>query len=213
MSKFCGQCGSPLADTASFCPKCGAQITAQPMPQQFQQQFGGQPAFQTAMPGAAKAGMSKGAKTAIICAIGAVAAGLIILLLVILLSSGYKKPINNYIEALEKRDIDLYVDSLTSGGTIEDVVGRYSESELRSKYKYDLRDMISTYGEDFEISYDIIREKELTDEYTLGLCTGYDLTVKFNIKGTKNERTTTETVRVIKSDGKWSLESPLYLSY
>ena len=86
MSKFCGHCGTSLADNATFCPSCGAPVDNQGMPQQQfnqPQQFG-QPAFQQAgAMGAPKAGMSKNAKLAIIIAAGVVVVGLIVWLIIL----------------------------------------------------------------------------------------------------------------------------------
>ena len=217
MSKFCGHCGASLADNATFCPNCGAPAADQGMPQQQfaqpQQPFGGQPAFQQAMPGAAKAGMSKGAKTAIICAIGAVAIGLIVWLVIALVGGGYKKPIDNYINSFMKQDADLFVDALTPGGDVGTLLGSTSETSLRRNFTTYLRNMTNTYGETINISYEILEKTELTSAETLGVYEGYKLKIKFLIKGSKYEKTKTKTIRVIKMGGKWSINSAFDLSY
>lgn len=215
MSKFCGHCGSTLADNATFCPNCGAPVSDQAAPQQFnqpQQQFN-QAAFQPAGAAAApKAGMSKNAKLAIIIAIAAVAIGLIIWLIVVLLGGGYEKPIKNYIKGLENQDVEAFVDSLTMGGDMGSLLGGMSESSARSTYTSRLRSMINKYGEGFKISYDIIEKEEITKAETLGLYDGgYKLKIEFNIVGPKNTATVTKNVTVIKSGGKWSLSSAISL--
>lgn len=206
MSKFCGHCGSTLADNATFCPNCGAAITDQGMPQQ---QFN-QPAFQQAMPnamGAPKAGMSKNAKLAIIIAACAVAVGLIVWLIIVLLGGGYEKPLKNYVKALEKQDVDLFVESVTPSGSLA-ALGSLTESSARNQYESRLKNMIAKYGDDFKISYEITDKSEMTSSETLGLVDkGYTLKIKFTVSGSKKESTVTKTVKVLKTGGKWCLGS------
>ena len=205
MSKFCGHCGSTLADNATFCPNCGAAITDQGMPQQ---QFN-QPAFQQAMPnamGAPKAGMSKNAKLAIIIAAAAVAIGLIVWLIIVLLGGGYEKPLKNYVKALEKQDVDLFVESVTPSGSLG-ALDTLSESSAKSQYSSRVKNIINKYGEDYKISYEILEKTEMSNTQTLGLFEGYTLKVKFTVSGSKKEGSVTRTVRVIKTGGKWCLGS------
>lgn len=213
MSKFCGHCGSTLADNATFCPSCGAPVTDQAAPQP---QFN-QPLYQQGMPamGAAapKAGMSKGAKIGIFCAIGAVALGLIIWLIIVLVGGGYKKPIKDYIKGLENQDVETFTDALTPGDSgVGSLMGGLTASTAQSTYKSKLRRMISTYGEDFSIDYDIIEKEEIPSSQTLGLIDdGYKLKVEFTITGSKTEKTVTKNITVIKSGGKWYLSSAFNL--
>ncbi len=205
MSKFCGHCGSTLADNATFCPNCGAAITDQGMPQQ---QFN-QPAFQQAMPnamGAPKAGMSKNAKLAIIIAAAAVAIGLIVWLIIVLLGGGYEKPLKNYVKALEKQDVDLFVESVTPSGSLG-ALDTLSESSAKSQYSSRVKNIVNKYGEDYKISYEILEKTEMSSTQTLGLFEGYTLKVKFTVSGSKKEGSVTRTVRVIKTGGKWCLGS------
>ena len=205
MSKFCGHCGSTLADNATFCPNCGAAITDQGMPQQ---QFN-QPAFQQAMPnamGAPKAGMSKNAKLAIIIAACAVAVGLIVWLIIVLLGGGYEKPLKNYVKALEKQDVDLFVESVTPSGSLG-ALDTLSESSAKSQYSSRVKNIINKYGEDYKISYEILEKTEMSNTETLGLFEGYTLKVKFTVAGSKKEGSVTKKVRVIKTGGKWCLGS------
>ncbi len=154
--------------------------------------------------------MSKNAKLAIIIAASAVALGLIIWLIIALLGGGYEKPIKNYIKALENQDVDLFVDSVTPGGDVGALLGGLSESSARSQYTSRLKSMISKYGEDFKITYEITEKQEVTKAETLGLYDGgYKLKIKFLIKGSKKEATVTKNVTVIKSGGKWSLSSAI----
>lgn len=203
MSKFCGHCGSTLADNATFCPNCGAAITDQGMPQQ---QFN-QPAFQQAMPnamGAPKAGMSKNAKLAIIIAAAAVAIGLIVWLIIVLLGGGYEKPLKNYVKALENKDVDLFVDSVTPSESLG-ALDTLSESSAKSQYSRIVNNLINKYGEDYKISYEILEKTEMSSKKTFGLFEGYTLKVKFTVSGSKKEGSVTRAVTVIKIDGKWCL--------
>ena len=209
MSKFCGHCGSSLADNATFCPNCGAPAVDQAAPQQqfSQPQQFNQPAFSGAPAmGAAKPGMSKGAKMGIIIACGAVALGLIIWLIVSLVGGGYEKPIKNYVAGLENQDVDKFVDSITSSLT------GTSASSARNTYTSKLKSMISRYGSDFKISYDIIDKVHLGKESTLGIYDdAYSLTIEFKISGSIKDNVVTKTVTVFKYDGKWFLNSSFNL--
>ena len=237
MSKFCGHCGSTLADNATFCPNCGAPAVDQAMaqqqfqqpqqfgqpqqfqqpqqfgqPQQFQQPFGGQPAFQPAMPGAAKAGMSKGAKTAIICVIGAVVIGLVALLLIILLGGGMEKPLKNHIKAYENCDYELFKDSLTAEGAFKSASTSSIPSE--STFNNHVKRLRNTYGDDFKIEYKIL-EKEKVDLGAYSLYSDYideiqKVKVEFTFSGSKKSGTSTKTFRIIKTDGKWVLSGYLF---
>ena len=205
MSKFCGHCGTTLADNATFCPSCGAPVQAQGAPAQ--PQFN-QPAFQQAgAMGAPKAGMSKNAKLAIIIGCSAVALGLIIWLLIVLLGGGYEKPLKNYVKALEKQDVDLFVESVTPSGSLG-ALATLSESGAKSQYSSRVKNIINKYGEDYKISYEILEKTEMSSTETLGLVDkGYTLKVKFTVAGSKKEGSVTKTVKVLKTDGKWCLGS------
>ena len=224
MSKFCGHCGSSLADNATFCPNCGAPAADQGMPQQQfaqpqqfnqpqqfaqpQQPFGGQPAFQQAMPGAAKAGMSKGAKTAIICAIGAVAIGLIVWLLIVLLGGGMEKPLKNQIKAYENSDYELFKDSMTAGGAFESTSKASVPSE--SIFNSHVSRLKSTYGDDFKIEYKITEKEKVESASYLGLVDEIQkVKAEFTITGSKKSGTVTKSFRLIKSGGKWCVSGYL----
>ena len=122
MSKFCGHCGSTLADNATFCPNCGAPAVDQAAPAQFNQpqQFN-QPAFggAPAMGAVQKPGMGKGAKMAIIIGAAAIAVGLIVWLLIVLLGGGMETPIKDQLKAYENTDYSLFKDSMTAKGSFK----------------------------------------------------------------------------------------------
>ena len=219
MSKFCGHCGSTLADNATFCPNCGAPAVDQAMPQQQfnqpqqfsqpQQPFGGQPAFQPAMPGAAKKGMSKGAKTAIFCAIGAVALGLIIWLIIALVGGGYEKTIKNHLKSYEKADYELFSETLTAGGAFSSISG--SSVPSASSFSNRVTDLKNTYGDDFSISYSIVEKTKVDTTQYLGLVDEvYTVKLEITISGSKKSRTSNKTCRVIKVDGKWCLSGAMF---
>jgi len=213
MSKFCGHCGTSLADNATFCPSCGAPVDNQGMPQQQfnqPQQFG-QPAFQQAgAMGAPKAGMSKNAKLAIIIAAGVVVVGLIVWLIIALLGGGYEKPVKNYIKALEKQDYDLYCEALTPEGS--GLAALASSKPSASSFQNKVKNMISKYGEDYKISYTVVEKEKMDSSQTLNLVDGgYKLKLEFTIKGSKKEATVTKNVTVLKSEGKWYLTSAISL--
>ncbi len=211
MSKFCGHCGSTLAENATFCPNCGAPATEQAAPQQ---QFS-QPAFQQpgigSMP-VAKKGLSKGAKLGIIIGCGVVAVGLIIWLIIALVGGGYEKPIKNYIKGLENQDVSTFTDALTNGTGSTSILGGMSESSAASTYTSRLQSMISKYGEDFKINYKILEKINLGKSGTLGLYDdAYTLRIEFTVTGSKRENVVTKTVNVYKANGKWFMGSSISL--
>ena len=207
MSKFCGHCGSTLADNATFCPNCGAPATDQAAPQQ---QFN-QPAFQQPAVGSmpvAKKGLSKNAKLGIIIACCVVAVGLIIWLIIALLGGGYEKPIKNYIKGLENQDVATFTEALTNGTGSTSVLGGMSESSAASTYTSKLRSMISKYGEDFKISYKVVEKVNIGKSGTLGIYDdAYTLRIEFTVTGSKRENVVTKTINVYKANGKWFMTS------
>ncbi len=206
MSKFCGHCGSTLADNATFCPNCGAPATDQAAPQQINQPVFQQPAVGGGA--AAKTGLSKNAKLGIIIACCAVAVGLIIWLIIALVGGGYEKPIKNYIKGLEKQDVSAYTEAVTNGTGSTAILGGMSESSAASSYKNRLSSMISKYGEDFKISYKVVEKVNIGKSGTLGIYDdAYTLRVEFSISGSKKDNVVTKTINVYKANGKWFMTS------
>lgn len=212
MSKFCGHCGTTLADNATFCPSCGAPVDNQGMPQQqfSQPQQFNQPAYAGAPMGAAKKGLSKNAKLGIIIAAGVVVVGLLVWLIIALLGGGYEKPVKNYVKALEKQDYDLYCEALTPSGS--GLAGLTASKPSTSSFQSRIKNMISKYGEDYKISYKVVEKERMDKSQTLGLVDdGYKLKLEFTIVGSKKEATVTKNVTVLKSDGNWYLTSAISL--
>ena len=214
MSKFCGHCGSTLADNATFCPNCGApavdqaapqQQFNQPQPQFNQPAFGGAPA----MGAAKKPGMSKGAKMAIIIGAAAVAVGLIIWLLIVLLGGGMESPIKDQLKAYEKGDYSLFQDSLTAGGAFKET--SLSSVPTESTFQNHRRNLVNTYGEDFKIEYSIVSQEKVDAASYLGLVDEVQkLKLELTITGSKKSSKVTKTVRCIKAGGKWCLSTYMF---
>lgn len=209
MSKFCGHCGTTLADNATFCPNCGAAPADQAAPQFNQPQQFNQPAFGGAPAmGAAKPGMSKNAKMGIIIAAAVVGVGLIVLLCFLIFGGGYEKPLKNYIKSLETADYELFTDSLTGKGLTAAISG--SSVPSLSSFESRIANMKSKYGDDFEIDYKIVEKEKVDSSMYLGLIDdGYKLKVEFTISGSKKQSTVTKNISVIKTDGKWCLGSTI----
>lgn len=213
MSKFCGHCGSTLADNATFCPNCGAPAVDQAAPQQFnqpQQQFN-QPAFggAPAMGAAQKTGMSKGAKMAIIIGAAAVAVGLLVWLLIALLGGNMESPIKDQIKAFEKGDYALFKDSLTAKGAFKETSEASVPSE--STFVSHRNRLITSYGEDLKIEYTIVEKEKVDTSSYLGLVDEVQkVKCEFTITGSKKSGKVTKTFRCIKAGGKWCLSSYLF---
>ena len=209
MSKFCGHCGTTLADNATFCPNCGAPSTDQPAPQFSQPQQFNQPAFGGAPAmGAAKQGMSKNAKLGIIIAAAVVGVGLIVLLCFLIFGGGYEKPLKNYIKSLETGDYELFTESLSSSCLTASLSA--SSVPSLSSFESRVKNMKSKYGDDFKIDYKIVEKEKVDSSIYLGLIEdGYKLKVEFTISGSKKEANVTKNISVIKTEGKSSLGSAI----
>ena len=212
MSKFCGHCGSTLADNATFCPNCGAPAVDQAAPAQFNQpqQFN-QPAFggAPAMGAVQKPGMGKGAKMAIIIGAAAIAVGLIVWLLIVLLGGGMETPIKDQLKAYEKTDYSLFKDSMTAKGAFKEA----SESSVPSESTFASHRsrLAATYGDDFKIEYSIIEKEKVDASSYLGLVDEVQkVKCEFVITGSKKTGKVTKTFRCIKAGGKWCLSSYLF---
>ena len=119
----------------------------------------------------------------------------------------YEKPLNNYIKSLESRDAELFVDSVTPKGPLA-TLGALSENSPKNQYQNRLNKLINKYGDDFDISYEIINITEMTSNETLGLVDkGYTLKVNFTVSGSKEKGSITKTVKALNSGGKWCLGS------
>lgn len=212
MSKFCEQCGSELKDTDTKCPNCGAQIAEEPATKDVKKEE----------TNTTSASNKKDIKTyAIFGGIAAAALVLIIILVAIFGGSGYKKPIDNMINGIQKANVKTFMKAFPDVMK-EDLEDSIDKDDLKDLME-DLEDEV---GKNPKISYKILdKEKidkddlkdvqeKLEDQYEdakkskVKVSAGYKLTVKLTIKGKDDSNSTTTTMKVYKIGGKWCMLSP-----
>ena len=231
MAKFCGNCGTQLADDAVVCTNCGVNLAPQAQPQapvQYQQ-APQQPNYQPVADGAptpadnaaavikektgAFVNKCKTDKKFLGIILGAVAAVVaLIIVLVLVLGGGYESAIDNYIDA-QLGDYDAYVDCYP-----EDVFEKLEKHNLtQSEKSFDkMAEMVDENDVDYD--YDVEDEEKL-DEDDLDDIKSYlkknlgiskdDVTeavqVKIKLTASANgkENSRTQKLVVVKIDGDW----------
>ena len=206
MSKFCMQCGKEIEDDANVCVYCGsAQNTT----------------------GAAGDGATK--KKSFIPLIAAVVVVLLVVIVIfnLLVSGGYKQPVDNMIKAIETgKGQYLYK-------TMPDFLIEYRyDDEKKSEIIDDLDDSLEyvvemledEYGDDIKVSYKI-KDKEKIDKDDLEdleddikdtydekvkVSKGYELKIEMKIKGDDDKEKDTTKIKVYKIDGNWCLMDSLF---
>lgn len=255
MSKFCGQCGAELRDDATFCTSCGAQLGgAQPNVQQPQNDSVAGNFAQTASNAAnnaaegvknvyneavAKLEGNPNKKLIIGGGIGVIAlVVLVILFAVIFGGGGYKTPLKNMKQVVEKGDgkalqsmtmSSKQVKAFKKSDYIEDEydgdVDDYFESRAESvqdslkdefgdgvKFKYTIKEKTSLKKsklEDYEESLENWADGYDID-YEPKVTKGYKVKVKIEIEGDDDSDKDTDTLYVYKVDGDWVTSFNLY---
>lgn len=226
MSKFCGNCGTELQDDAVQCFNCGFNV-APPPAQSVNNDQNLTPGEKIANFTKDKAvwlfGKMKSDKklTGIILGslVGVVA---VIVALCLIFGGGYETAIDNYVDAMYYGDVDAFFDSqpdvllekqLDEQGITESKYKEQVESLLEVTHKT----VITTYGEDFDVDYEVTYEKEiegddfeeLLDELKgegvpkKSVSKAYKIEVEFTIDGDKKDDTIDREFVVAKIDGDW----------
>ncbi len=150
-----------------------------------------------------------------IAMIGGIVAAVVVALFVIisLISGGYKSPIKNYFNGLQKCNSKTYLKAFPEFMK-DDLEDKYTDEYLEKK-KDNAED---TYGDKVKYSYKVIDKTKLSkDELKdskkaleklykdekINLKEGYQVCVKVTIKGSDKKATSYETFVVYKLNGKW----------
>ena len=124
-------------------------------------------------------------------------------------SDEWETPILKYISALETQDYDLYLEAF-----VPNVNGISTDIFLKpnqSRFKEQIDKMIYTYGEDYNISYNIIdEEKEKVTRIDL-IDEANHLTVEFIVSGSKNEKHITKRIMIYKVKDEYTLSNQIIL--
>lgn len=216
MSKFCGNCGAQLDDSAKVCGYCGIALDNEPVN-----------ANAASIPGVvSEADKEKTAKVKKLIKTGAIAVVAIIVLSVgfniISSFTGYKGVVRKVVNAFEDYDMNTlcsYASSLSYYGddieyyeeVFEERVSNmldYYEEELGHglKIKFEILD---SYKLDERNTDDLLDDLEDSGAYVGNIDTIRMVELQLTIKGSRRTSTyTTDDLMLVKENGKWKV---LYL--
>lgn len=239
MSKICSNCGSEMPETSAFCTQCGASNATEAAPET----KAAAPAAEILEKGKAAAAdlanrvksidvneVAKKAKAnpkkLIVPAVAAVA---VIVLLIVLLGGGaaYTKAIDTMIDVVFEGKIDKFKD-LAPAAYWEYVEDEYDldmddiTETLEEGLEYVMENLEDQYGEKIKVSYEVKKEKELSekklekiaealeDTYDIdakSVTAVYELKVEMAISGEDDDDEDDAEMTVAKIGGKWYLIS------
>jgi len=244
MSKFCTTCGASLDDSATFCTNCGTSLepSVQAAANAQVNNSGATPAANAAaaVKGAFSGVSFKSVKDAMtmdniknitkkpnkntiigLAVCGVLVITLIVVLLVILLSGGYKKPIDNLFKSMtsgegkyaKKAISKVYADYLDDNKKdVDEYLDKTFESIQKTLEKH--------YGDDVSISWSVDETKDLSSsklkdeknryseryDEKVTVSDGLRVKIKADIKGDDDEdEDSTMSIDVYKVDGDWVL--------
>jgi len=220
MSKICTNCGAEMDNDAYECPECLKKIPGAEIKIKQKQE-------------------EKKRKTKI-----AVILSLVIVLVVAIVTGvvyiikvntttvqdKYVVPIKNYILGCEQNRYPRYLAAYTpyyaemlDKGFAELTQNKNGEMYLNELYK----SMLTKYGEDFKITYDIISEiqapREVLDKYAEDyikadfaeegtvFSDGYTVKIRFTVSGVKATKQFEKELQLLELDGKWYMMDLVYL--
>lgn len=198
---FCKQCGTQNSEGVNTCTNCGAAIengTPTPKNSNFDPvalfyQLRGSKYFIPGLAGLA----------------------LVIVLLIIFCSGGATKPIDKYISAMSKANVNKYIAAFPKEYT-ED----WDEDDIEDMLSDDLDDLEDEYGKNVKIKCKVLDKEKydeddledlaesLEDWYDLDeddVTAAYRVICKLTIKGSDEKDVNYQMFVVIKYDGKWYL--------
>ncbi|MGN0613520.1 MAG: zinc ribbon domain-containing protein [Porcipelethomonas sp.] len=196
MSKYCMQCGKEIEDNSKHCPFCGSLQDA---------------GFEEYNKSAKKKSPGGALVPIVAVCAAALAVGIVVLNLTVL-NKGYEKPIDNLLKAMETGDGDYLEDVLPD--YVYDDDGDFDKLATSLQAGLGL-----IYGDDLDISYDVTKKKDISDEKlkkleesiessydeSVNVSGGYELDVDISIEGDKREDTNSMTLKVYKIDGDWCI--------
>lgn len=203
MSKFCENCGAEMNDDQVVCPNCGNGAEAK-----VEETVSNATETTTTSSAANKENLKKYG------IIGGIALAVIVILAIIIniLTSGWKKPIDNYFKGMEKGNLKTYQKAYPDF---------YNDKmDLDDDDMEDMKDGLEDeYGEKIKISYKITKSEKIkkddlkkVQEYIekvydedVKITAGKEVKVKATIKGKDDSDTDTQKMYVYKIDGKWKL--------
>ncbi len=228
MSKFCTSCGASLDDNATFCTACGAKLAA---PAAAPAANDGSTAASTPLDDLKDKSLkaindfknNPQRNTYIGIACVAVLAIILIIVVVNLISGGYKGALKDYFGAIEDKDGEAYAEALFSDDMIDYILDESGDDEddfydgYKDKAKNAYSSLKDEYGSGISISFDVTdKEKidkddledledslnELYDD-NINVSKGYEVELEIEVEGKDDDDTFDATAVMIKADGDW----------
>lgn len=206
---YCKKCGTELDDNVKFCPKCSA------------------PAANDVL---VKKDVSSTFKDLISNKYLIISAAIIVLLILIItiaasVKPGYEKLMDQYFEAQETANAELYYDIVSENWMMwyDDEPLEVSKSEFIGMFQDELSDKLIDYtnecGSDISITYEITNVYEATDEQIMELKNDLEylnnasvtdacvLNINYTVEGNVRSQNMyyPNGFLVIKADGKWCI--------
>lgn len=199
---FCTQCGTQNPEGINNCTNCGAVLDAE-------NQAGSKKFDPAALIEQLRSNKY------FVPGLAACAGLILIIVLVVLLGGGATKPIDTYMKAIAKNDVDKYISAFPRDYTKE-----YDEDDFEDELENIYDEFEDEYGKKFKITCKVL-DKEKYDEddlddlaewleerYDLNendVTAAYQVICKTTIKGSDEKDVEYVTFVVIKYDGKWCL--------
>ena len=201
MSKFCENCGAEMADDQVVCSNCGNGAEAEKVAEPVAEEVKANPTTSNKSELIKKVGIIGGIVAAV---------AIIVAIIVSLASGGWKKPIKNYVEGMNKCDSDKYLAAYP-----DFLEMKTSDSDLKDMKKNSEKE----YGDNVKYSYKILKKEKITkdelkdvEEYiknkydkSVKVKKGFKVKVEYKMKGKDDFDYQTTNVYVYKIDGKWKM--------
>jgi len=212
MSKFCENCGAEMEDNQVVCPNCG-NGTAEEVKATVEEKANDVKETVVETTTETKTTLkSNNVKNYAI--IGGIAAAVVIIIAIIIsiVSSAWKKPIDNYFKGMQKGDLKTYEKAFPD--FYNDKMNL--DEDYMEKMKDNLED---EYGEKIKITYKVTKKENIkkddlskVQEYIekvydedVKISAGKEVKVKATIKGKDDSDTDTQKMYIYKINGKWKL--------
>ncbi len=223
MSKFCGNCGTQLDDNAAVCTNCGASVSLVAS-----KNNSGTPAENVISTIKEKSGpfveKLKSDKKFLFTVLGGVVAAILVLVLLfsLLFGGGYKRAVNNYIDA------EYYGSFKSAVKCMPDEFWEYMEDEMNmdmddleddfeESFEYREDELKDEYGKNYKVKYKITDKDELDDDdldeikdnlKEMGIKKkdvkkAMEVELELTIKGSEDKDTDDITLNLVKIGSKW----------
>lgn len=176
--KSCPKCGVQLPDEAVFCNNCGANLAADPQPMPTPQApITPEPVNNATLESAKE--KNKNTKVGLIAIIAGAAVFLILLIVFVasLLGGGYKTPIKQLINNMNKHsmDVDSYIECFAPGYVVtayNDVIAVFNGTDFGDDFADEMNDTFERmydhledeYGDDYRVSFEVKKAEHMDDD-------------------------------------------------